>query len=187
LTDRRRHIPRQFRALILNHLTSLQGQTRCPTAFYQQFVARAPSFELCEKLEAAFVRANSLLEEGTETPAAQLHEAAIAMALVATHQLSLRDLAVLDVGRHLERDREGRIRRIQMSGEEASIPLGIDLALPGHLAARLEQHLLKFRPLLPGAERSTKLFLHGDNTGLAIRKLRARMRLVELMARGQED
>jgi hypothetical protein len=149
--------------------------------------AKPPSHELSEVLSTAFARADALLLEGTQILAAQLHEAAIGRALISTHQLTLGALAVLDVDRHFERDQQGRIQRIQMSGQEASSPLGIDIPLPVRFAERLKQHSLAFRPLLPGAEHSTKLFPGGNGDDLDIRELRARLRLVELLSHSSTE
>jgi hypothetical protein len=181
MINRRRPIPHNFLAFLLGHQAGAQQRTRGPASFYPQCVARTPSLEVRETLSTVFARADSLLLEGTEIAAARLHEAAIARALIATHQLSVRDLMLLDIS-HLERNQGDRIRRLRMAAQEVASPLGVDIPLPEHLAVRLVPHLLTFRPLLPGAEHSTRLFLGSDKSELAIQEFRARLRLVELMS-----
>ena len=152
---RRRPIPDELLAYFLNHV--LCG-TRRPADFRAQLFAREPSVELSDALSATVADADALLLAGAEVLAAQLHEAAIAKALLATDQLSLGDIAVLDIGRHIKRDRKHHIRRIKVHACASSSPLGIDISLPEYLAERLERHLRVYRRLLPGAEQSTILF-----------------------------
>ena len=71
---------------------------------------------------------------------------------------------------------------IQLCAREASSPLGVDIALTKHFSARLEKHLLAFRPLLPAAEGSTILFPGPDKRKFALHEMRARLRLFELMS-----
>ncbi len=155
MTNSPHHMRRRLAKSHLGHLTDQHRRTPRAANFDAQLVAKAPQPKLVEALSAAFKYADILLREGMVPFAARVHEAAIAQALMSMRQLSLHDLASLDVGRHLERDRDGPIRRIRMSGRDASSPVGIDISLSEYTAAHLERHLVWFRPLLPGAERST--------------------------------
>ena len=177
---RRRQIPDELIAHLLSHTAALLWGARRPAEFRAQMFASVPSLELRDALSATFADADALLLAGEEVLAAQLHEAAAAKALLATHQLSLGDIAVLDTGRHFERDRQRRIRRIKIPACESSLPLDIDILVPEYFAERLERHLQVFRPHLPGAEESMNLFPAYSKTHLTVDELRVRLSLLAL-------
>ena len=176
----RRQVGPHFIRFLLGHFAEPLRSVRPPPNFCAQLVAKAPSAELSEALAAAFERADMLLRAGTGTLAARLHEAAISRILIATMQLRLRDLIALDLALHFERDGEGLIRRIHLSPREASSPIGIDIPLHEHLSKAMERHLRTFRPLLPGADRTTRLLIGSSERGMTMRELRAHLRLLGL-------
>lgn len=104
-----------------------------------------------------FAAADLQLAEGQEATATRTHQTALALAILLICPLRKRNLAALDLERHLRRDARGRPCRFVISADECKSGTDLDVPLDDRLARRLERHLRVFRPLR-GKEASPWLF-----------------------------
>lgn len=119
-----------------------------------------------------------MLKKGSREPAAKLHETALALALLFTSPIRIRNLAALDIEKHFQRDRRGQLRRIFMDAGEVKNAVAIEIHLPDPVAGRIERHLEIFRPLLLRGASSTALFpgkgaapLQASTLGVRLRRI----------------
>lgn len=106
----------------------------------------------------AFQVAERLLRDGGLARAAKLHETALALAIVLQHPLRLGNLASLDLEQHLLRDQRGRLVQVSIPASAVKNRTNIRFDLPADLAARIERHIDRFRPHVPGHADGTALF-----------------------------
>ena len=104
-----------------------------------------------------FVEADRLFSSGKKIRAAQLHQRAIALAILICKPLRKRQLARLDLA-HFKKDRRGRFYYFCVPGEETKNGQDNEANLPEPLIRRLAIHLDKYRPLLLPGE-STAIFI----------------------------
>ena len=123
-----------------------------------QFSTDTLRLELFDLPGRGFEVADRMLRDGNTRGAAKQHEAALALAILLTQPLRLRNLASLDIERHLVRDPRHRLRRIVLMADEVKNRRDVDVQLPDDLAGRIEKHIRAFRPNLPGHDKGSALF-----------------------------
>ncbi len=84
--------------------------------------------------------------------AAELHERALAMAILREKPFRRKNLAGIHLDRNLQRNPDGKLYRIKFTAEEAKTPKPIDVVISKDLSAALDRHIKKYRPMLPGAD-----------------------------------
>jgi len=84
--------------------------------------------------------------------AAELHERALAMAILREKPFRRKNLAAIHLDRNLLRNPDGKLYRIKFTAEEAKTAKPIDVVISKDLSATLDRHIKKYRPMLPGAD-----------------------------------
>lgn len=84
--------------------------------------------------------------------AAELHERAVAMAVLREKPLRRRNVAAIHLEKNIQRNPDGKPYRIKFSAEEAKSSKPIDFVLSKELGRILDRHITRFRPQLPGAD-----------------------------------
>lgn len=123
-----------------------------------EFATDEDRHELYELPWRTFDEADRLLREKDLRRAPKLHETALALALLLHHPMRIGNLMVLDLERHVLRDRRGRLTQIAIPATEVKNNVSIRFELPTDLAARFERHLTAFRPHIQGQADTTALF-----------------------------
>jgi integrase len=111
-----------------------------------------------EQADLMLKQSDRLPEKGPREPAAKLHETALALALLFTEPIRIRNLVALDVANNLQRDRRGKLTRIFVDAYAVKNSIAIEIFLPEPLVARIERHLEIYRPILLRGASSTALF-----------------------------
>jgi integrase len=114
--------------------------------------------------DQCFRYADRLAAEGKLKMAAYADQRALALAILQEFALRRRNLAAIDIKRHLSRDSRGRIAALTIDGSETKNGVTLGGEVRGELARRIERHLTKYRPHLPGSQ-STWLFPSRTGTG----------------------
>ena len=126
----------------------------------------------------AFGEADLMFQKGSREPAAKLHETALALALLFTQPIRIGNLSELDIGRHFERDRRGKLKRIFVNAGEVKNGRSIEVFLPDQMAAKIDHHLKVFRPLLLRGVESTAVFPGKNGQPLQANAIGRRLRRV---------
>jgi hypothetical protein len=119
----------------------------------------------------AFETADVQLKQGHYVAAAELHEAALAFALLGAHPMRTRVLLHLDE-KYLVRNMEGRLSHIIIDAHETKNFVSIIFDLTAPLSGRIDRHLKVFRPTLLGDATSTALFPSENTFGPYVNVLR---------------
>ena len=106
----------------------------------------------------AFNHADRLLHLGALRHAAELHEAALATALLTEYPMSATILRTLDLKRHLEWDADGIVVRIVLAEDETKNHRRLGFALSEDLSTRVKRHARVSRAHLRSSPNSTALF-----------------------------
>jgi hypothetical protein len=129
---------------------------------------RLAQFDAPGMLQAFFLLPERVFEAAIrlakEAPvrAAQLHETALALAILQAKPMRRRNLAQLDIVRHFQRSPDGALLRIYIPGAETKNGRALDFLVDETLGKVIDRHIRKFRPHLPGGSTN---WLFGSITG----------------------
>ena len=154
LSDDERAAVKELCDLVKNPNKGLTRKNRCRLAEFDDPKAIARLVSLPDQ---CFAEADRLYEAGKHVRAAQLHQRALALAILICKPLRKLQLARLNL-RHFRRDSRKRLNYFCIPGEETKNGQDNEAALPEPLIRRLEIHLKKYRPLLQPGE-GTFLFV----------------------------
>ncbi len=105
---------------------------------------------------------------------ARLAETALAIELLITHPIRVKNLVGLDLGRHVHKASHGKkpLIHIVIPSDEVKNEREIEYQLPDHVAKMWDRHINEFRSLLPGA--SSMYLFPATNGGARSYKVMAR-------------
>jgi integrase len=91
------------------------------------------------------------MEEQRPVRAARVHERALALDLLLHHPIRRANLLNLRLDLHFRRNDHGRITKLFIPAEEMKNGCDFHGVIPPELAARIDRHIKRFRPKLPGS------------------------------------
>ena len=117
-----------------------------------------------------FAAAERLFKEGKPVRAAQLHQIALALAVLQTKPLRRGNLAKIEHNRHFRSVKALAYAELRIPGAETKNGMHLQAALPKWLALRVDRHIKVFRPLIERAP-SSFLFPSPGGSHIAARTL----------------
>jgi integrase len=124
---------------------------------------------------------NEVPPDGTFAPSLQAlrYRDALIIALLAARPIRIRNLAMIEIDRHLLRTSDGYLLRFAAAETKTRRPL--EFPLPADLTGRLDRYLAQYRPILLGAGDTQRLWL--NRYGAALNELGLYRLIVKVTAR----
>jgi integrase len=104
--------------------------------------------DLLKLPKSLFEAADKLLKDGCPARAASVHEVGLALALLLLLPMRRRNLAALDLQRHLVRNGQGRVVLLRIPGAEVKNGITLKAEVSSELARRIDRHIKIHRPAL---------------------------------------